>query len=148
MRLQINYNSTHRAAWYCRLGFQRLQGPLEISLRSISNNGGGIGCVKVYIARIYPMTYMERLDYSVVWRNERSEQRKRNEWELKRGQLMEVIQQELENEYEKEMEERNVKWKSGKWTQKDLEGVSCPRSLYEMMESSMDPESFRVSENY
>lgn len=58
--LKVNYNCTRRAVWDTRLGFQHFPGPLLIPLKSINFKGGLVGHIKVYLARVYPLRYMER----------------------------------------------------------------------------------------
>lgn len=63
--LKINFNRTRRTVWDAKLGFQSCQGPLRVSLKSISRKGGPVGLVKVYLARVYPLRYMEKQDGTV-----------------------------------------------------------------------------------
>lgn len=62
MRLKINYNCTRRTAWDAKLGFHSYPGPLPIILKTIHVKGGIVGHIKVCIARLYPLRYMEKQD--------------------------------------------------------------------------------------
>ncbi|ENN81753.1 hypothetical protein D910_06659, partial [Dendroctonus ponderosae] len=54
IHLKISFNSTRRALWWCKLGYQKQAGPFVIPLSSINMNGGKIGCLKCFILRVYP----------------------------------------------------------------------------------------------
>lgn len=62
VRLKISYNSTRRAAWYTKLGYQRQCDPVAIPLRTIHPKGGPIAHIKIFIARVYPLRYLEHVD--------------------------------------------------------------------------------------
>ncbi|KRT86337.1 hypothetical protein AMK59_2110 [Oryctes borbonicus] len=62
VKLKVTYNSTRRAIWDAKLGYQRCPEPFAIPLSSIHPNGGVIGCIKVHILRVYPIRYMEQID--------------------------------------------------------------------------------------
>ncbi|GLV42697.1 BRCA2 DNA repair associated [Carabus blaptoides fortunei] len=144
VRLQIHYNSTRRAAWYVRLGYQRNPGPLCISLRTINGNGGPIGLTCAYVTRVYPISYMERLDAALVWRNRKAEQRTANQWESRQAQVMERLQAKVQEELEIEWKKgRRAKNRGGKVRVQDIKGLQCARTLYEFLEDSNDPDSIR-----
>ncbi|XP_044760230.1 breast cancer type 2 susceptibility protein-like [Coccinella septempunctata] len=81
VRLKIHFNSTRRAAWYSKLGYQKDPSPLSIKLSSAVWNGGTIGRITVYIMRIYPVIYREKRTNSVLWRNKNAEYKKIQEFE-------------------------------------------------------------------
>ena len=58
--LKINFNSTRRAVWWSKLGYQSDSRPFCVPLSSIHLEGGKIGRVKVFIARVYPLKYLEK----------------------------------------------------------------------------------------
>lgn len=60
VRLRIHFNSTRRARWDAKLGFQRSCGPIPILLQTIHPRGGIVGHIRVYLARIYPLRFMEK----------------------------------------------------------------------------------------
>lgn len=60
MRLKLCSNSTRRARWYAKLGFQDNPGPINVPLNSILSSGGLVSCVTAYVARVYPIVFMEK----------------------------------------------------------------------------------------
>ncbi|RZC37249.1 breast cancer type 2 susceptibility protein -like [Asbolus verrucosus] len=60
VRLKIGCNSTRRAVWYAKLGYQKCVEPFPLKLQSLFPAGGSVGCIKIYIARVYPIKYMEK----------------------------------------------------------------------------------------
>lgn len=58
--LKIHTNSTRRVKWDTKLGYVAPRGPMCIKLGSICTNGGLIGKIKVFIARVYPILYYEK----------------------------------------------------------------------------------------
>lgn len=58
--LKLHTNCTRRAHWLSKLGYTAVPEPLAISLSSILARGGLVPQIKVVLARVYPMLYMER----------------------------------------------------------------------------------------
>lgn len=144
VRLKIFFNSTRRAAWDVKLGYYHVQGPLLIPFRSIHNNGGTIGCTRVYVARVYPLCFMEKSEAGIVWRNEKAQLRKDDEREMNRNNVLERLQQQVEDELTMEWRKKSC-GKRRRIGKSELEGAKCAKTLYEMMESSIDPDSFKVT---
>ena len=72
-KLCISKNSSRIAAWDSKLGFQPMTF-FNMNMSTFDPAGGVVGCVDVYIERVYPMVYVERLlDGSSIFRSERSE---------------------------------------------------------------------------
>jgi hypothetical protein len=46
--------------WYAKLGYQKCPEPFPVKLESVFANGGLIGCMKLYVARIYPIKFLEK----------------------------------------------------------------------------------------
>lgn len=65
VRIKIHYNSSRRTVWYAKLGYQMCPGPLLISLKTVLPKGGIIGCLRVHVARVYPLRFMEKQDDAV-----------------------------------------------------------------------------------
>lgn len=61
VKLKINFNNTRRSKFFTKLGYQTNSSPITIPLDSIHLYGGIIGCVKFFVARIYPIRYMEQM---------------------------------------------------------------------------------------
>jgi hypothetical protein len=53
--LKIYANSTRRALWNAKLGFQRSSRPPVVPVSSLFADGGPVGAVDVVIARVYPV---------------------------------------------------------------------------------------------
>ncbi|KAL1516534.1 hypothetical protein ABEB36_000441 [Hypothenemus hampei] len=77
--LKICYNSTRRAAWWVKLGYQKASGPYLVPMSSIKVNGGKIGSFQCFIARVYPVKFMEKIEQYTVWRNEKAKERREQE---------------------------------------------------------------------
>ncbi|KAF7988642.1 hypothetical protein HCN44_001215 [Aphidius gifuensis] len=76
VRLKISANSTRRAKWYTKLGYQLQKGPMTLNLKDIKSNGGLIGKIIVTIARVYPLLYREKLkNGETIYRNSRCEEK-------------------------------------------------------------------------
>lgn len=60
LRMKIQYNSTRRIVWYAKLGYQMYPGPLLVPLKTIHPKGGVIGHLRVHVARVYPLRFMEK----------------------------------------------------------------------------------------
>ncbi|KAI9146063.1 hypothetical protein BKA69DRAFT_322256 [Paraphysoderma sedebokerense] len=56
--LKITGNSTRRARWHAKLGFQK-EKFFEVSLNSLMPDGGAAPAVDVVVMRVYPILYME-----------------------------------------------------------------------------------------
>ena len=52
--LELYANSTRRAHWDAKLGFQPDRRAFAVPLYSLFSDGGLVGCVDVVITRIYP----------------------------------------------------------------------------------------------
>jgi hypothetical protein len=46
--------------WHAKLGYQKCPEPFPVKLESVFANGGLIGCMKLYVARIYPIKFLEK----------------------------------------------------------------------------------------
>ncbi|XP_015598323.1 breast cancer type 2 susceptibility protein homolog [Cephus cinctus] len=74
--LRIHTNSTRRARWDVKLGYQSHSGPITTSLKTISPNGGLIGKMIVTVIRVYPILYREKMaDGQSIFRNARCEEK-------------------------------------------------------------------------
>lgn len=73
--LHLSANSTRRAKWYSKLGYQRSSRAFPIPIDSIYADGGVVGGLDVIVARTYPLTYMEKTNDSVRVYSERAEDR-------------------------------------------------------------------------
>lgn len=149
--------------WDAKLGFQNYPGPLLISLKCISFKGGLIGHIKVYLARVYPLRYMERqgntvgIKYSnnnvsvvfyvyllLVWRNERAEDKRAKACATEKLKHLEDIQYQVQKNYEKEVEETQFKKRKLNIKESDLPNIHCGDVLHDLLKHSSDPDSIMV----
>ena len=105
LALKISANSTRRARWYAKLGYQRFPRPFPISLSSVYPDGGLVGCTEVVVARVYPILYMEKIkDGGNVFRGSWAEDRVAASYETVRQRRMEVVCGRVEREFWDEVE--------------------------------------------
>ncbi|EDO34687.1 predicted protein, partial [Nematostella vectensis] len=103
LMLRLHANSTRRAQWNARLGFQRHSHPFPLPLGSLFADGGAVGCVDVVVLRTYPLEFMEKLsDGTTVFRCARAEDRESNHYHMEqeraREDLLSRVQREIESE--------------------------------------------------
>ena len=84
--LVISGNSTSRAYWHAKLGFQRLtDGPYICSFRSLLPDGGLVPFVNVVVTKIYAIgfkgEYVEGQAQD-LW-NEQEERERQKNWEVR-----------------------------------------------------------------
>lgn len=60
IHLKINFNSTRRALWYTKLGYQPIPRPFPVKIRTTQEHGGVISAVYICIVRSYPLKYLEK----------------------------------------------------------------------------------------
>lgn len=101
--LKLSANSTRRARWYARLGFQSRPQPFPVPLQSLFADGGKVGCTTAVIARIYPMTYLENKDGAKTMRCQRSERRSEMLHTKERERVIEGISSRVQRDFEDEM---------------------------------------------
>lgn len=58
--LKIATNSTRRVRWYRKMGFQNLRCTPSVPLISILPFGGNVACIRVVVARAYPLVFVEK----------------------------------------------------------------------------------------
>eukprot|EP00943_MAST-04B_sp_MAST-4B-sp1_P004722 g4722.t1 len=72
-KLCISKNSSRIAAWDAKLGFQP-SNFFYMDMSTFDSSGGVIGCVEVFIERVYPMVYVERSSNgTTIFRSEKGE---------------------------------------------------------------------------
>ncbi|CAG9855778.1 unnamed protein product [Phyllotreta striolata] len=98
--LKINYNCTRRAKWDTKLGYQKFPSPILLPIHTINPFGGIIAGIDVCIARVYPLRYLDKTEPKSVWRNEKAEQRKAQQWESYAYERMERIAEGMQKEME------------------------------------------------
>lgn len=106
--LSINANSTRRAHWNAKLGFQPCPIPFPVPMSSLYPDGGMVGCIHVTIARSYPLQYMERSDASCIVRSQRKEEIVAKEYDARRHQHLEDLSLQVRDEFEKEINQKSI----------------------------------------
>ena len=102
--LRISANSTRRAQWFAKLGYQPMPRSFPIPLLSIFPDGGLVGCTDVVIARVYPMAYLEKREgKKSVLRSERMEQKIAALHEAERQRKIDSICSKMQKEFEEEV---------------------------------------------
>lgn len=105
--LRLSTNSTRRARWFTRLGYQPFPHPFSLPLSSLFPDGGVVGCTQAVIARVYPLIYMEkREDGRNIFRNGRAEERAMRCHQDRRQQAIEAISSRIQREFEEEVSRR------------------------------------------
>lgn len=138
MRLKLNFNSTRRAAWHAKLGYQRFVSNMVLNVAGSHPSGGTISGVKVYIARVYPLRYYDSTDGVKVWRNSKAEKYEAQNWEVDNFKTLDEIRSSVCQEFEKR--ETSTK-KLVPSSYNKISEINCPKTLYELLESSNDPDS-------
>lgn len=106
--LKINANSTRRAHWNVKLGFQACPLPFPVPMSSLYPDGGLVGCVHVTVARTHPLQHMERTDGgSCVFRTQRKEEMVAKEYNTRRQQCLEDLSIQVREEFEKELNQKS-----------------------------------------
>ena len=109
MALRLHANSTRRARWFSKLGYQRVPHPFPVTLSSVFPDGGLVGCVDVVVARVYPLLCMEKVEgRRNVFRNERAESRVGARHEAVRQREVDRICARVQREFEEEVEAEGV----------------------------------------
>lgn len=105
-RLSISANSSRRARWYAKLGFQPNPRPFPTGLEALFADGGKVGCVDAVIARVYPVTYLEKGEEGAAKRRMRcvrSEERECARHRKQREKVVERISLQIQRDYENEL---------------------------------------------
>ena len=102
--LRISANSTRRARWFAKLGYQPVPRSFPVPLMSIFPDGGLVGCTDVVIARVYPIAYLEKREgKKSVLRSERMEQKIAALHEAERQRKIDSICSKVQREFEEEV---------------------------------------------
>ena len=102
--LKISANSTRRALWDARLGFQPCSFPFPLPLEYLFADGGLVGSVSAVIARVYPMAYLEKKDGSKnVMRCVRVEEKEAVRYAREREKMTEDVFLRVRTEFENDV---------------------------------------------
>ena len=107
--LKISANSTRRARWDAKLGYQRVPLPFLVRLDSLFVDGGLVGSVVAVVARVYPVVYLEKKEGSKsVMRCARVEEREQARQEREREKLVEDISSRVRRAFENEVAQQGL----------------------------------------
>uniref|UniRef100_A0A6P7GXJ0 Breast cancer type 2 susceptibility protein homolog n=1 Tax=Diabrotica virgifera virgifera TaxID=50390 RepID=A0A6P7GXJ0_DIAVI len=133
--LKICFNCTRRTKWDVKLGYQRFPGPFSVPIHSVRPGGGPIGRIDVFVVRSYPFRYLDKSEVKCG----KSEERRAQAWENERYKKLELIEENIRNEF------RSISNPEKLNNNCDISGITCPRTLLEIIENSNDPEMMEVS---
>ena len=92
MYLRLHANSTRRARWNAKLGFQGNPEPIHVPLGSILPDGGKVGSTSFLITRVYPLIYMEKTpEGGKIFRSCRAEEQEERRFGQHRQKVLEKI---------------------------------------------------------
>ncbi len=101
--LKISTNSTRRARWYAKLGYQMTPHPYPLPLTALYPDGGLVGATDIVIARVYPLLFFEKKEGARgVFRSEKQERKIAASFEKKRQSKIEDICSRVQREFEDE----------------------------------------------
>ncbi|XP_065669169.1 breast cancer type 2 susceptibility protein homolog isoform X4 [Hydra vulgaris] len=132
--LKLSANSTRRARWHAKLGYQREKVAFPVSLKSLYTDGGLVGCVKVLILRKYPMQWMEKVGGRCLFRNFLAEEQVKKKYEEERSIKMEQLYVKLKKELEMK-KDKNVKKKKNY----NIKLLNCGKDIFEAIDGATDP---------
>ncbi|NWS16020.1 BRCA2 protein, partial [Pachyramphus minor] len=141
LMLKISANSTRRARWHAKLGFQQDPRPFPLPLSSLYSEGGAVGCIDVVIQRTYPIQWMEKTSAgSYVFRNSRAEEREAAKHAEDQQKKLEALFAKIQAEYEKH-EERTTRRtpRSHIVTRQQIRNLQDGAELYEAIQNASDP---------
>ncbi|EFA00407.2 breast cancer type 2 susceptibility protein homolog [Tribolium castaneum] len=141
VRLKIHCNSTRRALWHAKLGYQKCPDPCLLKLASFYPNGGLIGCIKVYIARVYPLKYLEKQNTHSVWRNQAAEDLRVIEWESHIRDNLQKMEETIRKDYE--MNRTKSKKSNVSVNYSEIRNIHCPETLFNICSNCNDPEGLQ-----
>ncbi|KPJ19685.1 Putative glycogen [starch] synthase [Papilio machaon] len=135
VRLKIFGNSTRRARWDAKLGYN--SGAAILSrLSCVQLEGGKVSKLRALVTRVYPTLYVEKFDNgSTVTRSERLEHLYQMKFESERQMLLEKIYEEVQKEFvdeESQDSESDV----------DLRNMETGSQIHRLMKRSRDSEEF------
>ena len=107
--LKLAANSTRRARWFTKLGYQPSPHPFPVPLVSLYPDGGVVGCTEAVIARVYPLIYMEKVEEGRnIFRNHRAEERAAREHQEQRQRKIEAISMRVQQEFEEDIAKQGL----------------------------------------
>lgn len=102
--LKISTNSTRRARWFAKLGYQTTPHPFSVPLTSLYPDGGLVGSTNVVIARVYPLVFLEKKEGAKnIFRSERQERNVSENFEKEKQTRIDGICIRVQKKFENEM---------------------------------------------
>ena len=107
--LKLSANSTRRARWFAKLGYQPIPCPFPIPMTSVYPDGGLVGSTDVVIARVYPLAYLEKREgKKSALRSERMEQKIAAIHDAERQRKIDSICSKVQKEFEEEVTKQGM----------------------------------------
>ncbi|XP_070553745.1 breast cancer type 2 susceptibility protein-like [Ptychodera flava] len=150
LALKICANSTRRARYDARLGYQSTPHPYPVLLNSLYADGGLVGCVDVVVVRSYPMQYVEKLsDGSNIVRSSKAEQKAAEIFEREKQKRLDQLYSKLRDEFEKREANTTGKRKrcrpcGQKLSIKEIEKLESGQEIFEAIQGATDPSSIEA----
>ncbi|XP_033116195.1 breast cancer type 2 susceptibility protein homolog isoform X2 [Anneissia japonica] len=147
LRLKISANSTRRARYDAKLGYQRRPQAFPVLLPSIYADGGMVGCLDVLVVRTYPLMYMEKLtEGGCVFRTEKSERKAAADYSKNHQKRLEEIYDKIRSKFENtSIESKSAKRRrSLKLTGKEIAMLQTGGEIHDAVETAFDPNSIEM----
>ena len=145
--LKISANSTRRARWFARLGYQSNPHPFAVPMESLFSDGGKVGCVNAIIARVYPFTYLEKKENCKKMRCERLEQKEQSHYEKERERVIDGISSCVQKEFESELASHTAstsKRRSRRLNILQIKQLQDGEEIYAALINTPDPQAIQV----
>lgn len=78
-----------------------------------------------------------------MWRNKKAEDQAAMRWETERSKRISKIQEQIKQQYEQEERKDDKSTSKVIYTLREIEGITCPQTLYNIYRTSADPDSVR-----
>ncbi|XP_014666901.1 PREDICTED: breast cancer type 2 susceptibility protein homolog [Priapulus caudatus] len=142
--LKLSANSTRRARWDSRLGYQQGAGrPFAVPLRSLYADGGVVSCLELIVCRTYPLQYMEKMpDGSTVFRSEKAEASAASAHAVHRQRKLEDLYAKLLREQEKQDVPRRAGMRG--FERQQIEALRTGEEIHNALAEAGDPAIVRA----
>jgi len=136
--LKLHGNSTRRACWDTKLGYQPMKLGFCVPMNSINADGGLIGRTDLIILRKYPLQWMEKCEGRCFFRNRLAEDACQKIYAENKRNRMEKIYSEIQQKYDKDKNNKQ-KLKANKKSTKDIKRLRNGAELYDVIQNAVDP---------
>eukprot|EP00111_Clytia_hemisphaerica_P018528 TCONS_00054813-protein len=138
LMLMLSANSTRRASWDTKLGFQPIKQAFAVPLTSLYSDGGSVGCVNITILRKYPTQWMQKEGGRCIFRNLQQEEEAKKKYEEQKQKKMETLYASIQKEFE-ETTNKGTKRKRRSLSMKEIGELKDGRDIYNAIQNSIDP---------